>query len=382
VGLSGLKAQNGRDAARPAEAVNMVIATQAFGGPYQFTDEHYLLEVAREIRAMGSNFIKFQLSGSGYTRKPYFFERLPEVRSVTDLLTKHPVYRELMEMDFRYYHIWAMPYRRVRWQDGMDREEILDLYREFYELTTHLMTEYAGTGKQFYLGHWEGDWVLLGGFDASKDPTPIRIQGFAQFLNARQKAIEDARSQFEDSDVQVFHYTEVNQVVKGLDGSRPTLTNAVLPLIDIDYVSYSSYDTIQKPNMREALHEALDHIESKMKPRPDLPGKRVFVGEYAIKASSVDYDPITHDERNREVTRAILEWGAPFAVYWQFYCNEPRGDGFEGFWLVDNEGRQTPLYDRFTNYYANLNTFVHDHIEKTGERPSEGAIRAFAIEHF
>lgn len=359
-----------------------VIATHAIGGPYQFTDEHYLLEAARGIREMGSNLIKFSLSGHGYTRKPYFLGRNPEVRSIKDLLTKHEVYRELMEMDFRFYHIWANPYRKTRWQDGVDEKEAERLYEEFYELTDYLMTKYANTGKQFFLGHWEGDWLLKGATDPSVDPTPERIKGFAQYLNTRQKAVNDARDQHPNSDVSVYHYTEVNQVVKGIDGSRPTLTNSVLPLVDVDFVSYSSYDSIQRPNMREELHRALDHIESNMKPREDIQGKRVFVGEYAIKAASVKYDPTEHDRRNREVTRAIIEWGCPFAIYWQFYCNEPRGDSYEGFWLIDDQQRETPLYDRFVAYYRALDAFVLSARSRTGKYPTAEQIRNFAIEHF
>lgn len=359
-----------------------VIATHAIGGPYQFTDEHYLLEAARGIRKMGSNLIKFSLSGHGYTRKPYFLERNPEVRSMKDLLTKHEVYRELMEMDFRFYHIWANPYRRTRWAAGVVEEEAKNLYEEFYELTEYLMTEYAGTGKQFFLGHWEGDWLLKGAMDPSVDPTPERIQGFAQYLNIRQKAVNDVRALYPNNGVSVYHYTEVNQVVKGIDGSRPTLANSVLPLVDVDFVSYSSYDSIQKPNMREELHRALDHIESNMKPREDIFGKRVFVGEYAIKAASVKYDPIEHDRRNREVTRAIIEWGCPFAIYWQFYCNEPRGDSYEGFWLIDDQQRKTPLYHRFKAYYERLDEFVALGRSRTGVDPTAAETRDFAVENF
>ncbi|MEO0509813.1 MAG: phosphopantothenoylcysteine decarboxylase, partial [Verrucomicrobiota bacterium] len=232
------------------------------------------------------------------------------------LLRKQPVYKEVMDMDFRFYHMWASPYAKPGWQDGLNPTELKIIYKDFYELTTYLLTEYKGSGKRFFLGHWEGDWLLIGKTDASIDPTPQRILGFAQYLNVRQQAIEDARVELQGQGVWVYHYTEVNQVWKGIDGSRPTLTNSVLPLVNVDFVSYSSYDVIQRKTMREDLHRALDHIESQLKPRPELPGKRVFVGEYAIKAASVKYDPLEHEARNREVTHAILEWGCPFAIYW------------------------------------------------------------------
>jgi len=369
---------------RPVMSENVVVATQAIGGPYQFTDENYLLEVAREIERMGSNLIKFALNPRKYSSRPYRMEEVSGIDSMTDLLEKHPVYREVMDMDFRFYHLWANPGSKLAWHDGLSQLEEDALYDEFYELATYLLLEYKNSGKLFFLGHWEGDWLLKGKTDPRVDPTEARIQGFVQYLNVRQRAIQDARNKLPNNGVWVYHYTEVNQVWKGMDGSRPTLANSVLPLVDVDFVSYSAYDVIHRKNMREDLHRALDHIESNMKPRRDIIGKRVFVGEYAIKAASVQYDPEEHDRRNREVTRAILDWGCPFAIYWQFYCNEPLEDrdGYQGFWLVNDKQEKVPLYASFENYYTEVREFIADSKRRAGVAPSEDEIRAFAIRHF
>lgn len=361
---------------------NLLVATQAIGGPYQFTDEAYLLEVARGIEDMGSNLIKFALNPRTYTKQPYSLGRVRGIDSMAALLRKQPVYKEVMDMDFRFYHMWASPYAKPGWQDGLNPTELKIIYKDFYELTTYLLTEYKGSGKRFFLGHWEGDWLLIGKTDASIDPTPQRILGFAQYLNVRQQAIEDARVELQGQGVWVYHYTEVNQVWKGIDGSRPTLTNSVLPLVNVDFVSYSSYDVIQRKTMREDLHRALDHIESQLKPRPELPGKRVFVGEYAIKAASVKYDPLEHEARNREVTHAILEWGCPFAIYWQFYCNEPRGHGYQGFWLVNDKAEKLPLYHTFKDYYAELSEFIAATKKASGQTSSKTQIQEFAVNYF
>jgi hypothetical protein len=362
--------------------LNMIVGTQAIGGPYQFTDDAYLLEVAREIEGLGSNLIKFSVNPRKYAKRPYLLDEVSGIDSMVDLLDQHPVYKKLMRMDFRFYHMWANPYAQTRWQDGVSQSEERALYDEFYELATHLLDTYRGSGKLFFLGHWEGDWLLQGAMDANVDATPERIKGFAQYLNIRQRAINDARTHLPNAGVWVYHYTEVNLVWKGIDGSRPTLTNAVLPLVDIDFVSYSCYDVLHGKNMREDLHRALDHIESQLKPRPDIFGKRVFVGEYAIKAAAVKYDPQAHDRRNREVTRAILEWGCPFALYWQFYCNEPRGDGYQGYWLVDDQQVRYPLYQTFKDYYSSVRSYVAETFQRTGGAPSPEAIRAHAIKQF
>ncbi|MGB0372449.1 MAG: hypothetical protein ACPGN3_14035 [Opitutales bacterium] len=372
------------DAVNPVPAIpNMIVGTQAIGGPYQFTDENYLVEASREIKAMGSNLIKFAFNPRRYTGKPYNMDEIPGIDSMKDLMEKHPDYQEVMNMGFRFYHMWANPYAMPRWQDGIDAYEEEALYDEFVEFTTYLMEKYKGTGKVFFLGHWEGDWLLKGKTDPTIDPTPERIRGFAQYLNIRQRAIEDVRSERVGTGVQVYHYTEVNQVRKGIDGSRPTLANSVLPLVDVDFVSYSSYDTIyRKKNLREELFNALNHIESNMKPRSDIQGKRVFIGEFAVKALNVKHDEAEHDRRNREIIKAALEWGCPFILYWEMYCNENSRGHHEGFWLIDEHQHKVQLYHTFKDYYANLKQYMRDVHAETGSLPDSEAIRAFSITQF
>ena len=46
----------------------------------------------------------------------------------------------------------------------------------------------------------------------------------------------------------------------------------------------------------------------------------------------------------RDVASAAVEWGCPYVVYWQVYCNEPRrrpvreSEDLRGFWLVRHDG--------------------------------------------
>jgi hypothetical protein len=84
---------------------------------------------------------------------------------LSDLFEKHSVYRELMTMPFTYYHIWTYPAVETKWQDGFDEAEDKALYDELRNFAAYLLAKYSGTGKQFYLGHWEGDWYLSGATD-------------------------------------------------------------------------------------------------------------------------------------------------------------------------------------------------------------------------
>ncbi len=362
----------------PALQANLILGTQAIGGPYQFSDRPYLLEVAHEIAAMGSNLIKFNAVFEG---APYNMAREEGIASLSDLFDKHSVYRELMTMPFTYYHIWTYPAVETKWQDGFDEAEEKALYDELRDFAAYLLAKYNGTGKQFYLGHWEGDWYLSGATDPKVDPTPERIAAFTRYLQTRQRAVDDARRETPHENVAVFNYVEVNQVVKGLDGTRPTVTNAVLEKVNPDFVSYSCYDVLAEPDRAAALHRALDEIESKLSPKDGIEGKRVFVGEFAVKASLAGFDGERHAAANREFLRAIVEWGCPFALYWQFYCNERNPDhalGHEGYWLVDARNEKTPLYGFFRDYYRELREFI-ERETAGGKSPDADAIRAEAL---
>ena len=361
----------------PLEA-NLILGTQAIGGPYQFSDRPYLLEVAHEIAAMGSNLIKFKAAFEG---TPYNMAKEEGISSLTDLFEKHSVYRELMAMPFTYYHIWTYPAVETKWQDGLDEAEEKALYDELRDFAACLLAKYSGTGKQFYLGHWEGDWYLSGATDPKVDPTPDRNAADTRYLQTRQRAVDDARRETPHENVAIFNYVEVNQVVKGLDGTRPTVTNAVLEKVNSDFVSYSCYDVLPEPDPASSLHRALDEIESKLSPKDGIEGKRVFVGEFAVKAALTGFDGEKHATANREFLRAIVEWGCPFALYWQFYCNEPNPDhalGQEGYWLVDSRNEKTPLYGFFREYYRKLREFI-ERETAGGKGPDEAAIRAEAL---
>ena len=65
---------------------------------------------------------------------------------------------------------------------------------------------------------------------------------------------------------------------KAIDGVR-TVTNDVLPQTHVDFVSYSSYDTLHVRGMdrQTALRESLDYIGTKLPAKALWPGKRVFI---------------------------------------------------------------------------------------------------------
>jgi len=269
-------------------------------------------------------------------------------------------------MPFAHYLIWVYPFAPGWWKNGYSAEDSARQSQEIYDVACHLLKTYSGSGKAFYLGHWEGDWHLRDGYDTKTDDsvTPAAVQGMIDWLNARQKAVDDAKRDTPHHGVEVWNYCEVNLVKIGLEG-RKCVTNDVLPHTSVDFVSYSAYDTQNDP---ETLGAALNHIESKLPPKEGIAGKRVFIGEYGFPAEI--NSPAQQDKKSRQVMRVALEWGCPFALYWEMFNNEVRDGKQRGFWLIDDRGEKQPVYHAHARFYAWAREFIAEFRAAHGREPS------------
>ena len=97
----------------------------------------------------------------------------------------------------------------------------------------------------------------------------------------------------------------------------------MLPLAEFDLVSYSAWEsTVGYPDRPEMLRKALDVIAANTSDSPDFGAGNVYVGEYGLPENDFD------SERLRKViahtTRTALDWGCPYVLYWQIFCNEPK----------------------------------------------------------
>jgi hypothetical protein len=359
------------------DGFNYILGTQAIGGKYQFTSDHPLVESAKVMRDLGATSMKFALGRGGYDD--------PGSNSLTELARENAAYRQVLEMPFANYQIWANAPQEANWKAGLSEGDAAREYREVYDLTSHLLSTYSGTGKTFYLGHWEGDNMLRGdiSLDGDGKMTPTRIQGFTDWLTVRQRAVDDAKRDTPHKAVQVWHYTEVNHPTISLRDERPTLTNRVLPYVAVDFVSYSAYDAGADP---ETLRAALNYIESKLTPKPAIPGKRVFIGEYGFKtfdAGKIFDTPEQQNQRCLAVIQAGLEWGCPFILYWELYNNEVDAAGnHRGFWMIDHQGVRQPVYETHRAYYEWARRYVSQRQEQTGQMPSGPDFQTAAAAYF
>lgn len=367
--------------ARPsdqAESFNCILGTQAIGGRYQFTKDTRIVESAKLIRALGSNLIKvtFSHEGSFGEKKGNVPAHDPAIQTLTDLATKESSHKAVLDMPFTYCLLWVYPLTSKTQANTFRPEDHDRQYRELYDFACHLLRTYSGTGKQFYLGHWEGDWHLRSHFDPKKPIPDGAGERFTEWLRVRQRAIDDAKRDTPHHDVALWHYTEVNLVEPFLKGGQ-CLTNDILPQVDVDFVSYSCYDAIQK-DIHEGLFTTLSYIESKLKAKPGIQGKRVFIGEYGFPTRR--YTPDVQNQKSIEAMIAGLEWGCPFVLYWELYDNEGTPEKLGGFWLINGQNEKQPIWHTHERYYQWARGFVRDTITKTGLPPEDAVFRKAAVE--
>lgn len=363
---------------------NFVIGTQSVGAKYKFTKNTNLVETANQIWSMGSNLLKISMSPR-YCSENYDIPKDNKIKSLADL-AKEKSFDKVLNMPFAYYQIWAYEFsqytkepkgvkkdeNQIKFINGYSDENANKTYKEIYDLASYLLKKYSGTGKTFLLGNWEGDWHLFWDYDASKPANPKTIKGMIKWFNVRQKAIDDAKKDTPHNNVNLFHYVEVNNSKLAVEG-KPCVINSVLPYISPDYVSFSSYTATNPPKnevkMKEKLIQALDLINSKLKPKKGIEGKRVFIGEYGWPEHF--YDTKTIAERAKWVIKAALEWETPYILFWEMYNNEILPDGsHKGFWLINKDGEKMPLYYLHKSFYAEAKKYISRYNEKYGKYPT------------
>jgi len=213
------------------DTYNYVIGTQTIGASYQFTKEPKLVETARAILAPGSGTLKFSLTPQGLLK--------PEPRTLTETAERDPAVKAVLDMPFANYLMWVSPLSAPG--GGPFAAARLSAERqEVYDLAKYLLRVYNGTGKSFYLGNWEGDWLLTH-TDPNSAPTTEEVQSMIHWANTRQQAVDDARRDTPHANVHIYYYVEVNRVRDAMNG-KVRVANKVLPRTNPDFVSYSSYD--------------------------------------------------------------------------------------------------------------------------------------------
>ena len=351
------------------EEYNYVLGTQTIGPLYKFSTDNKLVETAKAINALGSNILKISLDANSYGMAGGYTD-------LTSLVRDNVSFKYVIDMPFKNYFFWARS--NADWADGYSESERTVDSIQLYNLTKYLLTKYNNTGKTFYLGHWEGDWNLLVNYDRTYVPSDERCQNMIKWYHTRQNAIDKAKSETEYSNVQVYHYAEVNQVVDAKTNGKKRVVNNVLPYINVDFVSYSCYDVQWLGQAK--FNEMLDYIESKMAPKPGIVGKRVFIGEVGTCLEYSNWSIDLHESYNRVVFVNPMKWGCPFVLYWQMYNNETSATtGIQrGYWLINNLNEKQPLYNTFLYFYDAAKKWVSEYKRTNGTLPPQSEYLTWA----
>lgn len=345
-----------------AVALVPVLASQAragtqlgvahIGGLYSFSEVDYLNEGAATAHDIGARCIKVGLSLDTDNPSPKlypFHSNWPVSKTLVELAdTLH--FRTLFARDFDTFILNAFRPGRAAsyWRENFTAEDEQAEEECFAALTRHLLQTYSNTRKTFIIQNWEGDWALRGNFDPATEPTASATAAMIRWAAARQRGVELARSEFPDSGVRVFHALEVNLVMQAIKQGAPSVTTDVLPHVAVDLASYSAWDTKNSPT---DFGGALAFIAKHKRPTPSFPKNGVYVGEFGLPESEAT--PEKAFERTSELLAVAQQFGCPYAVYWQIYCNEPASKppggnvDYKGFWLVRPDGTRSPVCKLF-----------------------------------
>lgn len=308
-------------------------------------------------------------------------------------LVQTAFYREILSLPYSVMLFWA---HGGEGQDlhrkDMSTEQRDRLYREFYDFTRILLTDYDDSGKTFLIGNWEGDWLAGGyGIEHKHDIPDESLRRFREWLDVRTRAIDDAKAATPYRNVAVYSYLEVNSTACARTKNLKRLVNEVLPYSSVDFVSVSSYDAQgfhswpepwTEETLRPLVAENLDYIESMLPPR-DVPGKRVFIGEIGYTIEDIaKKQGITRKAAEKEQARLALtqakvnmEWGVPLWLWWATFSSH------EGtFGLVDNHTDEPSiLHLELRKYYAWAREFTSRHRNGHGKAPSLQLFREAAM---
>eukprot|EP00051_Salpingoeca_urceolata_P024231 m.423115 g.423115 ORF g.423115 m.423115 type:complete len:560 (-) comp20207_c0_seq4:42-1721(-) len=338
-----------------------------------------LLDGAHVLAGTGSKVIKVA-TFNPRAMYPFNSPAWPDDSAFDSLLSmvSHPYYKTLWSMpEFETYILIA--YSTVGgpaggsisyWTRGITEAQAAEETRQFHAAAAFLHRTYPN--KTFVFENWEGDWASRGGsYNASKPATDLALNSMRTWLAARQHGITLAREQVRTERHQpitptatqgrIFFSAEVNLVEASRTKGEPNMINRVIPYIQLDMVSYSSYDTEKSPaNFRAALGY-LQEQHNRTVHSPPGPAA-VFVAEYGMGENTAPNSTIATTVQI--VVNEALTFGCSYIMYWETLDNECTGQiagcaagrchdskhpvtdpkHLHGFWLVRPDGTKAWPY--------------------------------------
>lgn len=224
-------------------------------------------------------------------------------------------------------------------------------YAEIRALAEHLLSAYNGTGREFVLQNWEGDWAFMDSTVVETHVSRELVDRYVAFLGTRQRAVEDARKAVA-SDCRVLNAVEANRVLDARE--KPHLRRIARDIserISPDVVSYSAYDsTIVEQGGWGASHAAWEQAtvpaftKALRALKAAFPGAELQVGEFGFPENEAP-PGANLDSMIRVVHEICRAEGVARLIYWQVFDNENGAGGagtYRGFWVRTPAGALTP----------------------------------------
>lgn len=341
------------------------------------------------VNSMGGDILKLTMSRKNLKMQnidPHGVEYLVD-------FAKHPFYQKILDLPYRVMYFWA----HGRNFNSFDEDE---LYKEFYDFTAHLLTEYNNSGKTFMISNWEGDWLLLGeGQNQNNDAPPEKIERMISWANIRGKAIAEAKKATPHTNVNVYFCLEVNRVEDARIKGLKRMIDGVVPYAKyMDYLSLSSYDIQNFHNWKvqckdneqfvERLNGYLDYVKAHL-PERDIAGSRLIIGEAGIPVAYIKNHYKCSEAEAEQIRVRLtmenilfnLEWGVESYLWWALHNNEKMADGsYKGFGLIDQDsGHKRQTYYMFEKYFKFAGEYTEEYERLNHRLPSQDEMRAEAI---
>jgi hypothetical protein len=231
------------------------------------------------------------------------------------------------------------------WTSGYSASEAATEQQQIASLGQYLLATFPG--KTFILLQWEGDNAIspVAGNQAAWD-------GFTAWTQARAAGVVQARAAAGSTTSRLYSGLEFNLLRSRSTGmpcdtsANKCIVSVVVPQVDVDYYSYSSWDSLL-PSMTPLqvaatltadLNTALGWAKMRT---PTATPARFLVGEFGAPREQSDLGECAATQRASGIIGAVTGWGAARGIFWQIIDNTPSGqpdDFVHGFGLYKASG--------------------------------------------
>ena len=237
----------------------------------------------------------------------------------------------------------------------------ISVKQEYIDFVLYLYRTYNGTGKRFIVSNWESDNAIYCGqafnYAVSTDfrnwcnanystiyngitGPEESMKGLKLWFETRQAGIVEGGKQAAAlglGGIDVNFAPEFNIVHALRDRGFESVLYDVIPKIEFDFVSYSSYESLDSADPAATLSSDLDLIREIVK------SKNIIVGEAGFSRFTWGSQAVARTQR---VTEAAFSWGVPYVIVWELYDQSET----DSFGLYDLNGNMTPLGKHYRDY--------------------------------